>query len=382
VVGAIGDEWDMDGDIDVYQFTASAGQNILFDLDRGSDTGLFGAELRLFDTSWNLLARTTGAQAPGDTDGFDQMGFLAHTFNSGGTFRLVISNSDNRNADPRLLSSRVVDTGPFPSFNIGGYTLRSEVVPDAPSAPAIFSTSDTGLSQSDNVTKDTTPRFLVVGAPGGIARLYDGGSVVAQDSTSSGQGLYLLTTSALTDRVHHIKATVEVNGHESAFSAVTDVTIDTVPPTAARPDLDAASDSGFADTDNITKVKRPTFVGAAEAGSQVDLLADGVIVGTTIVTAAEETYAVAPSADLADGVHPMRVRVTDLAGNVSADSTALTVTIDTAAPAPPVPAVAAGPIDRSKSASAIAAATQASLFSTTAIVRPTAAARPRIRSRR
>ncbi len=336
VVGAIGDEWIEDGDIDVFRFTATAGQNLLFDLDRGPNGGLFGMEMRLFDANWNLVSRRTGNQAPGEDGGFDAMGVLAHTFSSGGSFFLVLSNAANRNADPSTLSGRVLATGLSPG-ETGGYTLRSAVVPDAPGTPALLSTSDTGLSASDNVTRDTTPRFLVVGTPGGIARLYISGSVVAQDSSSTAQGVYLLTSSALTDAVRNVTATVEIGGQESAFAVSTTLTIDTTPPTAAATDLDAASDTGTSATDNLTADNTPMFTGTAERSSQVDLLVDGVVVGTTIAAAtpSDAPYSVTPSAGIADGQHVVRVRVTDLAGNVSADSAALTVTIDTIAPAAP-----------------------------------------------
>src|SRR5690606_1549298 len=74
----------------------------------------------------------------------------------------------------------------------------------------------------------------------------------------------------------------------------------------------------------------PSFSGTAEAGSTVEILRDGVVVGS--VTADGSGAWTWTSDELDDGTHAFTVRATDEAGNVSALSDALGVTIDTTAP--------------------------------------------------
>ncbi|MDC3009097.1 Ig-like domain-containing protein, partial [bacterium] len=57
---------------------------------------------------------------------------------------------------------------------------------------------------------------------------------------------------------------------------------DATPPVSpSAPDLTAASDTGNSDTDNLTGDTTPTFTGTAEAGTTVELFADGASLGTT-----------------------------------------------------------------------------------------------------
>lgn len=76
----------------------------------------------------------------------------------------------------------------------------------------------------------------------------------------------------------------------------------------STPDLSAASDSGRADTDNITNVARPTLLGTAPAGSPVDLLVDGAVVDTTNAGAGG-TYSLVPGNPLSSANHRAQVRV-------------------------------------------------------------------------
>ena len=111
--------------------------------------------------------------------------------------------------------------------------------------------------------------------------------------------------------------------------------IDTEAPNAPSvPDLAAGSDSGSSSTDNITNVTTPTFTGTAEPNSTVTLYdTDGsTVLGTT--TATGGNWSITSSA-LSAGSHILTVKATDAAGNESAASSGLSVTIDTTAPAKP-----------------------------------------------
>ena len=85
---------------------------------------------------------------------------------------------------------------------------------------------------------------------------------------------------------------------------------------------------------------KPTFTGTAEANATVTLFDGATSVGSGQADASG-LWSVTTSA-LAAGGHAISAKATDLAGNVSAASGALSVTIDTAAPVTPsVPDLAA-----------------------------------------
>ncbi len=128
-------------------------------------------------------------------------------------------------------------------------------------------------------------------------------------------------------------------GNEGTSNALS-VTIDTTAPTASTPDLDADSDKGASNSDNITNDSTPTFSGTAEAGSTVELFDGTTSVGTTTANnTGNWTYTI--SSALSDGTHNIAAKATDVAGNVGSLSNALGITIDTVAPTVSAPDLAA-----------------------------------------
>ncbi|MYM72781.1 DUF4347 domain-containing protein [Duganella sp. FT134W] len=115
-----------------------------------------------------------------------------------------------------------------------------------------------------------------------------------------------------------------------AGSAVT-ISYDTQAPAVSAPVLPGGSDSGVSGSDAITNVVTPTLTGTAEAGATVKLYdSDGTtLLGTTVATGGAWSIT---STTLGAGAHTLKATATDTAGNVSALSSALVVTIDTSAP--------------------------------------------------
>ena len=111
------------------------------------------------------------------------------------------------------------------------------------------------------------------------------------------------------------------------------VTIDTAAPLVSVPDLAAASDSGSSSSDNVTNFTTLTFNGTAEAGASVTLFDGNTVLGST--TASGGNWSITASG-LAAGAHSLTARAMDLAGNQTTSS-ALSVTIDTTAPAVSAP---------------------------------------------
>ena len=136
---------------------------------------------------------------------------------------------------------------------------------------------------------------------------------------------------------------VDAAGNTATSNAVT-YTLNTTAPTGGTPDLVAASDSGSSNTDNITNATAPSFTVAlgatVVAGDTVELLLGGSPLAhpvTHTVTAAEVTAGsvnlAVTAGDLgADGSKQISARLSDSLGN-SSTTAALTVTLDTTAPA-------------------------------------------------
>src|SRR5207253_3180461 len=127
----------------------------------------------------------------------------------------------------------------------------------------------------------------------------------------------------------------DIAGNTSTASTGLVVTIDTTAAAPSAPDMTAASDTGSSSTDNITNNTTPVFSGSgAEAGATVTLFDTN---GTTVLgTATADALGNSPttSSTLSSGSHTLTAKQTDIAGNTSAASAGLAVTIDTAAAAP------------------------------------------------
>nr|WP_162488207.1 ELWxxDGT repeat protein [Azospirillum lipoferum] len=142
------------------------------------------------------------------------------------------------------------------------------------------------------------------------------------------------------------------------------VLIDTEAPAApSAPVLAAGQDSGASATDGLTNINRPTISGTAEAGSTVTVLVFGVALGTTTADANGQ-WSFTFATPLADGARSITTTATDLAGNVSAASPPLALTIDATATAPAAPGLAAGSDNGSPTSDRITSVTRPTLTGT------------------
>src|SRR5262249_42171083 len=148
--------------------------------------------------------------------------------------------------------------------------------PVAPSVPVLAPGADSGTSNSDNVTNVAAPTFTGTAETGSTVTLFSDGVAVGSGVATGGG--YSITVSTLSDGTHDITAqAMDAAGNSGPASSPLSVTIDTAAPVAPSvPDLAAASDSGASDTDDLTNIAAPTFVGTAEDGASVTIFSDGV----------------------------------------------------------------------------------------------------------
>lgn len=119
----------------------------------------------------------------------------------------------------------------------------------------------------------------------------------------------------------------------TSITAGSTIVIDTTAdPATGTPDLDNASDTGSSNSDNTTSDNTPSFTFSCVTGSTVSLKAGVTVYGTDVCTAGTVTIT---ASTVADGTYSFFAYQTDLALNNSVDSSTISITIDTTAPAAP-----------------------------------------------
>lgn len=129
--------------------------------------------------------------------------------------------------------------------------------PPAPGKPDLDTSSDSGKSASDDVTKDNTPSFSGSCTPFYLVEVFAFDSQaqkiwLGSYTTNCVGGTYAVTAQQLPDGVYEIKArSREQNSADQSWSSPLIVKIDTTSP-APVVDLAAISDSGYSGSDNLT----------------------------------------------------------------------------------------------------------------------------------
>ncbi|SCY90200.1 Ig-like domain-containing protein [Microvirga guangxiensis] len=231
-----------------------------------------------------------------------------------------------------ILQVRVVDA----VGNIGAVHSRPYALdtagPSAPSAPDLVASSDTGSSDSDNITGDTTPTFSGTAEVGATVILYSDNTVIG--STVAVGGVWTITTSPLLAGTHTITArAVDPAGNTSTASEELEIQIITGAPTARVASMAFSSDTGASVTDFVTNTASQTISGTLDAAlgqyEHVELSFDG---GQSWSVARVDTpTSWSFSTTLVEGTHMIAARVVNPVGN-SGSMLAQGYTLDTEAP--------------------------------------------------
>ncbi|MBW4654771.1 MAG: VCBS repeat-containing protein [Kaiparowitsia implicata GSE-PSE-MK54-09C] len=204
-----------------------------------------------------------------------------------------------------------------------------------PVAPVLATVDvDTGASDSDRITSDTTPNLSGTAEAGSTVTVFlDGAGAGAAIANTSGNWSFG-QTNALSDGSYSLTArATDVAGNTGELSSSFVVTIDTTPP--AAPSITSFTEDTGIPGDFITSDTTPTIGGTAEAGSTVTIFLDGVEAGTAIANSSGN-WSFSQSTALVDGVYSFTTQATDIAGNTGSISTALSFTIDTQVAATPI----------------------------------------------
>ncbi|MBK1840759.1 DUF4347 domain-containing protein [Azospirillum sp. YIM B02556] len=325
------------------------------DMTAGSDTGSSNSDNVTSNTTptFTGIADSNSTVTLYDTDGTTVLG----TATADGAGNYSITPAAPLAPGSHTLSVKATDAAGNVSTTSGRLAIVIDTTaPNEPSAPDMTAGSDTGSSNSDNVTSNTTPTFTGTAEPNSTVTLYDtNGTTVLGTATADGAGNYSITPAApLAPGLHTltVKAT-DAAGNASTVSGRLAVMIDTTAPDApSAPDMTAGSDTGSSNSDNVTSNTTPTFTGTAEPNSIVTLYdTNGTTVLGTATADGAGNYSITPAAPLAPGSHTLTVKATDPAGNVSTSSGGLTVVVDTAAPTTPDAPTLSGASDTGSSSS-------------------------------
>jgi hypothetical protein len=199
-------------------------------------------------------------------------------------------------------------------------TDDTELDATAPSAPVVTGISDdTGSSDNDGITNDTTPDVNGTAEANSTVELFvDGNSVGTTVADASGK--WKLTyngTNPLSDGTISLSAeATDAADNTSSESVAVNVTIDSTAPDA--PELTGVtSDTGSSDEDGITSDNTLVFVGTAETNSIVEVFIDGSSVGTATTDDIGDWSFDYSATTLADADYVVSAKATDAAGNES-----------------------------------------------------------------
>lgn len=223
-----------------------------------------------------------------------------------------------------------------------------DTVATAPGLPLLAPDSNSG-GKLDFVTNDRTP--TLTGSAEAYARveLYKGTSLLGQ-AYADAAGNWAVTVEAgkdLADGAHQLTVRqIDRAGNASPASVPLNVTVDNAVATLAAPRLADGYDTGWSAADNLTRENRPVFAGSgAEAGAKIMLMVGTTVLGSGTADANGDWQAglSTEAGILLDGGWAFTVKQEDLAGNLSAASSALVINVDRSAPtAPGAPVLAIG----------------------------------------
>jgi Ca2+-binding RTX toxin-like protein len=310
----------------------------------GGGAGVAPADLDLIAASDNGVSNTdnvtsiktptiTGTAEPGsivtlysDLDG--ELGKA--TTGSDGKWTITVSRRKKMRVGNHSLTAQAVDkagnTSPVSNPPLAITSLPAVSTPDMTAA------TDSGTSNTDNITNFKRPAFSGTSDPGNTVELYDENDVLIGAGTADTNGNWTITSTVdFTEGDHKVKAVAKKEGLTSVDPTFLDFTIDfdnsSPTPAPSQPNMTNATDSGTDNTDNITVNAKPTFDGTAAGAGLIIKLYDGATLIGTTTSGTGGVWAITPTASLSLGNHTITATATDVAGNVSSASAGLPITI-------------------------------------------------------
>ncbi|QFT36416.1 MULTISPECIES: VCBS domain-containing protein [unclassified Vibrio] len=308
-------ETDVDvNDTHTFSVVNSTGQFGSLSVDPDSGAYVYTANGSVAGMSYNAATHTYHGTdvfevKVADNHGGESSKFI--TFDANGHVSVVSGQSPTISTS---VPSNPLVTNTQPSLPTGTNTPPNNAV-----TVDIAASSDTGTSDTDNLTKDSTPTITGhTDIPYSQVTIYDGSTPIGH-AVSDGSGQYSVTVSSLSNGDHNLSAkALAPSSVLPATSSILSLHVDTV---VAPLQVSLTHDTGINSSDLITHDGSLTITGQ-ETGATVEYSTDNGHTWTSSFTPQQ-------------GSNTVSVRQTDIAGNVSASSS-LTFTLDNTATAPSV----------------------------------------------
>ena len=298
--------------------TAAYGNQLLLEKSNGTFDLVLWAEPTIYSTS------NGGTDIPASTDvttvNFAQVEGTVNVF------------------DPLVGISPIATYHNVSSVQVGitDHPLVIEVTPGStpvagPPAPVVVGFSPDSNIVGDGITDATVLTLTGTAAANSTVTVFDGTKQLGT-ATANASGAWTYTTGTLASASHSFTAiATDAAGNASAASAALIVTVDAVAPSA--PAISSISPDSGVVGDGITNATVLTLTGTAAANSTVTVF-DGTKQLGTATANASGAWAYT-TGTLASASHSFTAIATDAAGNASAASAALIVTVDAVAPSAP-----------------------------------------------
>ncbi len=212
-----------------YQYDITAPTTTFSNLSLSADTGASATDFITKTAAQTITATLSNVLSGGDilygsldngatwTDITSKVSGTALTWNG-----VTLTASDT-------LQLRVTDSaGNDGTVRSQAYALDTNT-PATPGTPVLNSASDSGLSNSDGITSDTTPTLTGNAENGSTVTVFDGATLLG--AVTAGAGGWTLTTGVLAEGGHTITVvSTDTAGNASAASAALAFTVDTTAP--------------------------------------------------------------------------------------------------------------------------------------------------------
>ena len=251
-----------------------------------------------------------------------------------GTYSIEISQLDD---GAHTLTSTITDKAGNSATSTQDLTVDTTISVTSD----LVESSDSGSSNSDNITNDNTPTIDGTGEVGATVVITDENGVEVGTSVVGEDGKYSITTSQLDDGTHTLTSTITDTAGNSATSAQ-EVKIDTATTNRVElEDLDGTENFNFNNDGvlNNTELNTSVFAGEVEPGSTIDsiTITDGtntINVDVSNVTIDDEgKFEISGTnlGSLSDGALTLEITSTDVAGNQKVTTNEGSVTKNTMA---------------------------------------------------
>ncbi|WP_238158686.1 Ig-like domain-containing protein, partial [Trabulsiella odontotermitis] len=212
------------------------------------------------------------------------------------------------------------------------FTLSTQA-PPVPSLDSVYDDVAPGVDyvQKGEVTNDSRPTLSGSGLIGGTISVYDNGTLIGTATVGSNGSWSFTPDSALSDGRHNFTVTVtDTIGRVSPATGGHDIVVDTSAPSAASDLLvsdNVGTVQGPINNGDTTDDNTPTLSGKAEAGSTVNIIDNGIVIGSAVADN-NGNWSFTPDTPLANGPHDLTTTVTDPSGNTGPEGTHVNIIVD------------------------------------------------------